>query len=205
MRKRYIIVFISLCTFCFFFLNLHLIPSIDISRLKHNKDRSQIEIHNHHGPTARSNQFITGKSSFIEKKAQTVSVPIVEKSEPLVPWDELNENWMNELKELLLSIDNESGHKMFRAYLNEKKQFNKRTKQISEKLHKLFQDEIKNELLIKKLQDKSSYSIENHRLRIKKIFGQHYNDVKKHYIDYEASIQVYARSHALTIDIGFLD
>lgn len=155
----------------------------------------------------------TPKLKKIETHAPNEEVEVKEKPQitDSVPWDDLSNKWNEELKDFIKGIDSQNGEKMFREYVQSKKDFEKQIKIISEQLAKTYHyDEKKDDITFidKKKYDKLNDQINDEHLiltrKTKKIFGKHYSQVNEYYKDFKQSIRAYyAGEGEIAIDPAF--
>lgn len=129
----------------------------------------------------------------------------IKNSETQVPWEELHQKWLEELKTFLVSINEKDGSKMFKAYIESREKYLKEDNRLGKKYQKLSSFK---PLTLKQEDQLAVESSENFRRaneRNKKNFGQHYDAVKKFYREFEDSIQVYSRDMPISLDLSFED
>lgn len=164
-------------------------------------------------PKTRPQNTETPKLKKIETHAPNKEVEVKEKPQitDSVPWDDLSNKWNEELKDFIKGIDSQNGEKMFKEYLQSKKDFEKQIKIISEQLAKTYQyDEEKDDITFidKKKYDKLNDQINDEHLiltrKTKKIFGKHYSQVNEYYKGFKQSIQAYYSGEGeIAIDPAF--
>lgn len=125
--------------------------------------------------------------------------------ETRVPWEELHQKWLEELKSFLVSISDRDGLRMFKAYAESREKYLNEGNKIGKKNQQL--NAIKP--LTRKQEDQlaveSSDNFKKSNEMNKKIFGQHYDAVKKLHKEFEESIQVYSRDMPISLDLSFED
>lgn len=123
--------------------------------------------------------------------------------ESQVPWEELHEKWLEELKIFLISINDKDGQRMFNEYLEARENYLKEDARLGEKYQQIHSSKI----FDRKKEDQlavESAEVFNKATEVnKKIFGQYYSAVKKIHKEFEDSIQVYSRDMPISLDFGF--
>lgn len=123
--------------------------------------------------------------------------------ESQVPWEELHEKWLEELKGFLISISDKDGQRMFNEYLEARENYLKEDKRLGDKYKKIQTSE----KFDRKKEDQfatESADVFNKATEVnKKIFGQYYSSVKKIHKEFEDGIQVYSRDMPISLDFGF--
>lgn len=164
-------------------------------------------------PKTRPQNTETPKLKKIETHAPNEEVEVKENPQitDSVPWDDLSNKWNEELRDFIKGIDSQNGEKMFKEYVQSKKDFEKQIKIISEQLAKTYHyDEKKDDITFidKKKYDKLNDQINDEHLiltrKTKKIFGKHYSQVNEYYKGFKQSIQAYYSGEGeIAIDPAF--
>lgn len=136
-------------------------------------------------------------------------------SEGSVPWEELDEKWMEDLKTFIIGLDPETGANRFHAYSVIHKKWNDYNKVFTKEANKFVTKYrtldsppiYSNNKAYDKLTQEWSMAFENHRQQTKLIFGKHYADLKKLNAEFTDSIQGYGRDPEVPLgnDPAFLD
>lgn len=150
-------------------------------------------------------QLITESEVQQESEVQTVSdTPMitdedvadeVASSDDLsqLPWDEIEENWKNTLKEFLVSVEPERAEEMFQAYMEEKKKYTDRVDFTDVESGVQDSSALSEEPIIEG--DSKEGELERlHSENLKEIFGDHYSQVENLHKEYIDSVQYLNRS-----------
>lgn len=122
-----------------------------------------------------------------------------------VPWKELNDRWLEELKKFLVLNDSAKGIEKFNEYIKVREKSFKEMDYNGLKMQRLYSQNPVNAILEKKLSDESSEIVKRYGDKTRSIFGEDYLKVKQLYKDYEKSIQSYSLGGPLSVDFGFED
>ena len=120
---------------------------------------------------------------------------VEKKPESAVPWEELNERWMEEVKTLITGLDPETGENRFHAYSVVRKKWDEYNKLHSEKTKaagKKSNDKLDQEWI---------KAFDVYKQQTKLIFGKHYLEVKRLNTEFTESIQSYGRDPQVPIGI----
>lgn len=198
----YFVAFSFAVLVCTFFINNYgdNKSSLELKTPKH----YQINLHKPFEP--QTERISKSKVSLInsQSKVRMVDSGASEFSNhSLVPWEEIQKLWMDELRDFITSVDSVEGEAIFQSFLIEKRRFNEEEKLIGKKLNKMWQQKPLDRKLQKKLFDESADSIERYKRNTKKIFGKHYLKVQKFSEEFNHSIQLYSRDMPVSVEIAF--
>lgn len=118
-------------------------------------------------------------------------------------WLEINEKWNEDLKNFIISISPNDGARMFHAYVEAHKRYLKEQDRIVRKYQKLNAIKPLSEKQHDQFGAETSKNSKKANEVNKKIFGQHYSDVKNFHKEFEESIQVYSRDKPIFFDLNF--
>lgn len=127
----------------------------------------------------------------------------------VVPWDELDKRWAEDLEEYVTGLDPVNGKKMINTFNAAKRLFNERSLEITKKQRKLilkqrtpFSEPIyKNKELYEELNHEWNNIHKKFSNQTKEIFREHYHQVKQYSRDYMHSVQGYSKDREVPIDL----
>ncbi len=117
-----------------------------------------------------------------------------------VPWEMIENEWKNEMREVLSRLSPEHGEEILSNYQAEQETYRQEIDSLvkeKEELRKAGDEKASREYdqLIEQLYEK-------HQLALKEIFGEHFDDIKAHHSEYNSSIQHYNRSdYSISIEL----
>jgi hypothetical protein len=128
-----------------------------------------------------------------------------------IPWEELDQKWQTELKDLITGLDHEKGEKRFKDYLKAREGFNKQLQILMNQREATFKYDSKKDSIIFKDQkryDELNIEIDQeHKILTNKaqlIFSEYYPEAKALHDEFGKSIQAYNHTEGeIAIDPAF--
>lgn len=173
------------------------VDNMKISSGLNGRNNLSFAIKSSHKTTAN----IHNKNSIQNELINTISTKEIVESQ--VPWEELHEKWLEELKGFLISISDKDGQRMFNEYLEARENYLKEDTRLGEKYQQIHSSKVFDRKKEDQLAVESAEVFDKATEVNKKIFGQYYPSVKKIHKEFEDSIQVYSRDMPISLDFGF--
>ena len=173
--------------------------NLEISSLSNTKNNSSSIKINADKTSSLNQDKISIRNEAIEKKGSERT------EESQVPWQELNEKWNEELKSFLISINDREGLRMFNAYADARIGYLKEDARLGLKYQQIQASKPVDREKEDQFAVEANEVFKKAAKVYKKIFGLHYNAVKKFYKEFEKGIQVYSRDNFISLDFGFND
>lgn len=201
-----------------YFLAIICVAAVWLLYFQNTQKQKQLEIikiNSKVGGQSKNSELKLRASSLIEDKKKEnqsqvknevlddAKMATTKETEDSVPWKDLNDNWMIEVKKHLLTVNPNGGAEMFILYTLERTKSMEEFEAVNLKIAEAVKKGPENKKLLDKLNQDAWKIRQEMQKNTKKIFGKYYKDIKEQYAEYEDSIQIYSRDIPISIEYGF--